>query len=186
MQIKRLLTVLVGLLTIAFTVPALGADVAKIGIVTFQEILEKSEAGKAAQAEIRKAGKTMEDSLKMKGKEIEELQKKLEREALVMSKEMREEKERQGRIMVGDFKSLQKKYKEEFQRLESRLVKEIESDVFRIVNDIGKKEGFLMILERVEAGVVYVPTTVDITPKVIKRYNAEYAQKKTAAGKKTK
>jgi outer membrane protein len=110
----------------------------------------------------------------------------MEREALVMSKEMREEKERQGRILVGDFKSLQNKYKNDFQELEAKLVKQMEEDVFRIVGDIGKKQGYLLILEKMEAGVVYAPAAIDITPKVISQYNSEYAQKKTAFGAKTK
>jgi outer membrane protein len=184
MQDRKFFSAVLVLLMVLAAAPVLGADVAKIGIVTFQEILEKSDAGKAAQAQIKKAGKDMEDALKAKGQEIEELQKKMEREALVMSKEMREQKEREGRIMVGDFKSMQQKYKEEFQRIEGQLVKQIQSDVFRIVGDIGKKEGYLLILEKVEAGVVYAPTAIDITDKVVKQYNSEYAQKKTAAGKK--
>lgn len=184
MQRRISISAVLVMLTFWAVTPVFAADVAKIGIVTFQDILEKSEAGKAAQTQVKKAGKEMEDNLKTRGKEIEELQKKLEREALVMSKEMREQKEREGRIMVGDFKSLQQKYKEDFQRLEARLVKQMETDVFRIVGDIGKKEGYLLILEKVEAGVVYAPTAIDITDKVIQQYNSEYAQKKTEAGKK--
>ena len=37
-----------------------GADVAKIGVVDFQRILDVSSAGKAARAEITKRGKKME------------------------------------------------------------------------------------------------------------------------------
>ena len=182
MQHRNSIAAILVLLIIALGAPALAADVAKIGVIAFQEVLEKSEPGKAAQAQIKAAGQKMEDDLKARGKEIEDLQKKMEREALVMSKEMREENERKGRIMVGDFKSLQQKYKNDFQQLEAKLVKQMETDVFRIVGDIGKKQGFLLILEKVEAGVVYVPTTIDITADVIRQYNAEYAQKKTAFG----
>jgi outer membrane protein len=71
---------------------ALGADVAKIGVVEFQRLFENSDAGKEIKAKITTQGKKMEAELKEKGAEIEELKKRLEREALVMSKEMREEK----------------------------------------------------------------------------------------------
>ena len=40
------------------------ADVAKIGVVDFKKILETSNAGKSAQAEINKHGKKMEEDLK--------------------------------------------------------------------------------------------------------------------------
>ena len=59
-------------------VPFAGAaDVAKIGIVDFQKVLQNSSAGKYAQAEINKKGKAMEAELEKKGADIEERKKQL-------------------------------------------------------------------------------------------------------------
>ncbi|MBU0987528.1 MAG: OmpH family outer membrane protein [Proteobacteria bacterium] len=153
-----------------------GADVAKIGIIDFQKILETSNAGKKAQAEISKAGKKMEADLKQKGAEIEEVKQKLEREALVMSQEMRAEREREIRIKINDIKSLQQQYRSEFKLHEQRLVGNIQKEIFELVEEIGKKEGYLLILEKREAGVLYAPDTMDITDQLIKAYNAKFAQ----------
>ena len=153
-----------------------GADVAKIGVVDFQRILEVSSAGKSAQTEIKSRGEKMEADLKKKGTELEKLKKRLEREVLVMSKEMREEKEREFRIKVNDFKSLEKKYKEEFKVLNNRLVNHIKKDVFELIEKMGKKEGYLLIVEKNEAGVLYSPTAIDITDKLIPQYNEKVAQ----------
>ena len=153
-----------------------GADIAKIGVVDFQRILEVSSAGKSAQAEIKSQGEKMEADLKKKGSELEELKKKLEREALVMSREMREEKEREFRIKINDFKSLEKKYKEEFKVLNNRLVDRIKKDLYELIEEIGKKEGYLLIIEKWEAGVVYAPISIDITDKLIIQYNEKVAQ----------
>ena len=154
-----------------------GADVAKIGVVDFQRILEVSSAGKSAQAEIKSQGEKMEADLKKKGSELEELKNRLEREALVMSREMREEKEREFRIKINDFKSLEKKYKEEFKALNNRLVDRIKKELYELIEEIGKKEGYLLIIEKWEAGVVYAPTAIDITDKVIIQYNEKVAEK---------
>ena len=57
----------VGVLSFFFlTGASSAADVAKIGVVDFQKILEVSNAGKTAQAEINKQGKQMETDLKDK------------------------------------------------------------------------------------------------------------------------
>ncbi len=157
---------------------SLGADVAKIGVIDFQKILEKSSPGKAAQAEIKKKGQKMEKELKKKGASIEENKKKLERERLVMSREMREEKEREIRININDLKTLQKKYMADFKIYENQLVNEIQKEVLEIVEDIGKRSGYLLILERREGGALYYPNSIDITDRVIKEYNAQYAKKK--------
>lgn len=160
-----------------FTASSYGADVAKIGVVSFQKILEKSDAGKKATAEINKRGKEMEASLKTKGEEIDATKKKLEREALVMSKEMREQKEREIRININDFKTLKNKYMADFKQHEARLVRDIQKEVLEIVTEMGKKEGFLVIFEKREAGVLYSPDTIDITDRLIQKYNAIFSKK---------
>jgi outer membrane protein len=50
---------------------------------------------------------------------------------------------------------------------------------------MGKKEGFLLIIEKREAGVMYSPNTIDLTDQLIQKYNAEFVQK-AEKNKKTK
>jgi outer membrane protein len=149
------------------------ADATKIGVVDFQKILEVSNAGKAAQVEINKQGKQMESDLKDRGSEIEDIEKKIERESLVMSKDVREEKQREIRIKIGDFKALQQKYMEDFKALENRIISRIQKEVVELVQDIGKKEGYTLIVEKRTGGVVYAPVSIDITDAVIQIYNTQ-------------
>ncbi len=152
------------------------ADVAKIGVVEFQRLFENSDAGKDIKAEITTQGKKMEAELKEKGAEIEEIKKRIEREALVMSKEMREEKEREFRIKVNDIKTLQKKYEVELQGVQKKLMGGLQSETLEIIDEIGKSGGYLLIMDK--RGVLYSPTTIDITDEVIKQYNVQYAKNK--------
>ena len=59
-----------------FVTSSYGADVAKIGVVDFQKIIDKSDAGKKATIEINKRGKALADDLKKKGEEIDTKKKK--------------------------------------------------------------------------------------------------------------
>jgi len=148
------------------------ADVAKIGVVDFQKILETSKVGQAAQNEIKSQGEKMEVTLKDKGEEIENLKKKLEREALVIDREARSDREREIRIKINDLKALQKKYVADFRDLEARMIERIRKQLDNIINNIGKSDGYLLIIEKNQAGVLYCPNKIDITEKVIKDYNA--------------
>ena len=154
---------------------AMAADVAKIGVVDLQRVLETSNPGKAAQVEIKKQKDEMETDLKQKGAEIEQIRQRLERESMVMNKEAREEKEREVRIKLNDFKTLQKRYRSDLQALEKKLVNQLQTEVFSIVEDLGKKEGYLLIISKI--GVLYSPTTIDITDKLIQQLNRSYAKK---------
>lgn len=151
------------------------ADVAKIGVANMQRVLETSNQGKTAQEEIKKQKDQMEQELKQKGGEIEELRKQIERESMVMSKEKREEKEREIRIKLNDFKSLQKRYRTQLQNLEKKLVSALLKEVSTLVEEIGKKEGYLLIINN--TGVMYSPGSIDITDRLIKELNARYAKK---------
>jgi len=177
-------TTIVGIILVCFlwAMPSLGADVAKIGIVDFQKILETSRAGKAAQAEISKHGKKMESALKQQQAELQEMKRTMDREALVMSREKREEKERAFRINLNDLRTLEKKYKADLAGLNKRLITTLQNGVFKLVEELGKKEGFLLIMEKREAGIMYSPEALDITDRLIQAYNKETASKPGAAG----
>ncbi len=152
-------------LVFAFDNTVMAADVAKIGVVNFQRILETSSKGKAAQAELKAAKDRMESDLKQKGAEIEELRKRIEDQASVVSKEMMEEKRREARIKVNDFKTLQKQYSTDLQNLERKLMNKMQKEVATLVEEIGKKEGYLLIISNL--GVLYAPNSIDLTDKII-------------------
>ena len=52
---------------------------------------------------------------------------------------------------------------------------EIKRDISLIVELLGKKGGYLMILDRLQ--VLYYPHTIDITEKLIKEYNTQYKRR---------
>lgn len=158
-----------------FTAPAVGVDSDAIAVIDFQKILETSSAGKAAQAKINAEGKKMEKDLKEKGDEIKDLEKKLELERMVLSKEAREEKQREVRIKINDFKSLQAKYRSDIKKLETKVIDKMQEDVFNLVDEIAKKNSYLLILEKRAGGVIYAKKTMDITAQVIEQYDKKVA-----------
>ena len=177
--IKRVIAV--SILVVGLPLTALyAADVAKIGVIDMQRVLETSSAGKAALSEIKKQKEKMETELQKKKEEIEELRKQLERDAMVLSREKREEKEREGRIKLNDFKSMQKRYVNELKQQEKKHLQRMQKDILELVDQIGKKEGYLLIVNKV--GVLYSPMSNDITDRLIKEYNIKFS--KTSKGKK--
>jgi len=167
----------ISLLIIFFSTNSLiAADVAKIGVVDLQKVLETSGVGKAIQAELKKQKEQMESDLQQRGTEIEKISKRLERESMVMSKEMRDEKEREQRIKINDFKTLQKKYRSDLQKIEVQLMNQLQKDIKELVDGIGKKEGYLMIINKY--GVLYSPAKIDITDDLIKKLDVKTAKRK--------
>ena len=154
----------------AFAFPVYGADIAKIGIVDFQRILSESEAGQQVQSKLQAKGREMETDLRALGKEIQELEEDLKQRATVISKEKREELQREMDIKKYDLKSKQKKYQSELRQLESKMLEKLQQEIFSLAEEIGKKQGYLLIIEK--SAAVYYPESIDITDKVIEKYNA--------------
>jgi len=170
-------TISISLVILFFLTNSLfAADIAKIGVIDLQKILETSSSGKSIQAELKKQKEQMESDLKQRGAEIEKISKRLERESMVMSKEMRDEKEREQRIKINDFKSLQKKYRSDLQKLEVEMMNQLQQDIKELVDGIGKKEGYLLIINKYS--VLYSPGSIDITEDLIKKLNAKTAKRK--------
>jgi outer membrane protein len=151
------------------------ADVAKVGILDLPRILNTSSIGKSSQAEVDKSRKRMDNDLQQRRNEIEGLQKQLEKDAYVVSEEVRNEKDREIRIRINDFKETKKKYTNEARELSNKLLGRIRQEITEICDDIGKKEGYLLIIEKHDAGVIYSPTSIDISDQVIQTMNLRFA-----------
>ncbi len=152
-----------------YVLPVCAADVAKIGVIDFQRVLTESESGKSVQDTLQTKGREMEKHLTELGKEIEALSDQMSREAMVMSKEKREEKQRELEIKKYDFQSLQKKYQVEFRDAESNEVEKLKNEIFELAEKIGKKEGYLLIIEK--SAAIYYPSSIDMTDLLIEKYN---------------
>lgn len=170
---SRMLTLFLAVSWLA--TPCLAADVAKIGVVDIQKVLMTSSAGKLAKAQINKKAREMENNLTVKKEEIEKLKETLEREALVMDKETRGERERDIRIKINDIKSLKNKYENDLKKIEASVVKRIQADVRVIIQELGKKGGYLLII--LNNVVLYSPTSIDVTDELIQAYNNVLAEK---------
>ena len=154
-----------------------GADVQKIVVVDVQKVMEESTAGRRSLGEIRSQGTKMEEILKEKQSEIEELKNALDQKALVMSDAAREEKEKDLREKIGDFKSLQRRYEDVLRDLNADLSQKMQKDVFEMAETMGKREGYTLIIDRRMGGVLYAPLALDITDKLIEEYNAMDAKR---------
>ena len=162
------LTAFMGLAAVA------GAADARIAIIDFQRILDTSKAGKAAQETINQEGRQMEAELKAKGDALEQMKEQLQKDALVMNKETREEKEREFRIQVNDFRESQQEFAQKARQLQIRAMSKIRNEVDTLAKAFAEEKGFTLMIEKQEAGVIYAPAQIDVTDEIIRRYDAQF------------
>jgi outer membrane protein len=163
---------------ITFIIPLYGADVAKIAIVDSQKVLEKSLLGKKMKNELEKIRANYAADLEAKGKEIQKLQNEVkrlsssEKTSSVANREEFDKKSRMLKIKIYDIKQLDEKYENDFRKEEIKRFKSTTKIIQEISDEIGKKEGYLLIKNK--RGVAYFPEDIDITDKVIKLLDSRY------------
>lgn len=154
-------------------VPALSADV-KVGYVDLQKALNQSEAGKAAKERITKTVRDYEGTVETRQKELRKLKEELEKQALVLSEDARSTRERDYQQKLRDFQRFTKDIQDELQQKDAEFTQRILKELIQVIEEMGQKEGFTIILEKTESSILYAGSNIDITDRVIKTYDARH------------
>jgi len=166
---------MVALILVFSNAVGLQAAEMKIGMIDFQAVVGKSQPGQQIEADLKKDGERMEAELTKDKEELTALKEKLEREAMVMSREAREEKEIEFRVKARNLQEKEKRYRAEFMGRQRQEVDKLRKVVLEIAQDLGKKEGYTLVLSKV--GVLYYDASVDLTDKVVQLLNKRLAGK---------
>ena len=63
-------------------------------------------------------------------------------------------------------------YQRELAQKEGQLTKRILKRMQELVRPMGQTDGYTVILERNEAGIVFIPSNLDLTDRLIQEYNS--------------
>jgi outer membrane protein len=137
----------------------------KIGVVDMQRALAETEDGRKAKDTLKKLFEQRQKTLDKQQNDLKSLKDGLDKQRDVLQREVLTKKLEEYQKAVAE---LQTTYVD-FQR---ELTKPILMRMERVVRRIGQAEGYTLVVDRSEAGVMYVPSTYDLTDVLIQRYNA--------------
>jgi Skp family chaperone for outer membrane proteins len=158
--LQRLGYVLVGLFLLAAS--ACSGEAPKIGVVDLVGVVNGSMEGQKANAEVNTLVKAKQDALKKKAATVEKLKKDLGPEP---SKAKRDEF---NKAAVG-YQKLVAAADDEIKKKAGELRQVVLAHIRKALNAVGQEEKFLIILTNENAP--YFQKSIDITDKVIKKYN---------------
>ena len=163
--------ILIALLCL-ITLPALAANNTGIGVVDMQQVLEQSTLGKRLQEQLRQEFEPKTRKFAEEEKEIQTLRQSFERDKALMSKDQadKQEKEISARIEAYQKKTLP--LQQELVKVQQTKGREIVIPAREAVNTIAKKKKLAMVIERGQAGMLYLDPTADITAEVIEELDA--------------
>jgi outer membrane protein len=140
--------------------------------VDLQRALNETEDGRQAKARLKRLFKRRQQDLDKRQGELKTLKEDIERQKNVLSREALQTRVEEYQKAFIELQSTYVEYQRELAQKEAELTRVIIARMERILRRIGQSEGYTLIVERNEGGVVWVPTNLDITDLVIQRYNA--------------
>jgi outer membrane protein len=157
---------------------SLGAQGVKVAILDMPKALNLSEPGEIAKQELTKKFERIKNDLDQKQKDLEGLKAELEKQSLMLSLEAKLDKEKDYERKLRSFKDLYQDYKEEMARAEYEAARPIFEDLREIAEEVRIKEGYLIVFDPSNAGVICYDRAIDITDKVIEIYNNRWSKNK--------
>ena len=166
---KKILIVLTTLLLLS--VPAFAAT--EFAYVDLQKALNLSKAGAQAKNDIAEQAKEYETEFKIKQGEFLKLKSELEKQAALLSDTAKQEKIKEYQQSGEALQKFQQDAQRSLQQEDGKRTQAILKELSEILQKFGKDDGYSMIIERSEGGLVYVAENVDdLTDKLIKAYDA--------------
>ncbi len=149
------------------------ADV-KIGFVDLQRALNEVEEGKSAKAVLKRDFDEKQKQLDVKKTEFDKLKADFDKQSVVMADQAKRDKaaelDRKAMALQQTFVQLQKELSER----EREATRGIFDKMAAVTREIAEADGFTVVLERNDSGLIYAPPSLDLTNELIRKYNAKY------------
>jgi len=146
----------------------------KLAYVDLQRALMEVDEGRSAKARLQKI---LEEKQKELDKEQESLRKEkelLDKQASAMSEETRVAKQTDLQKKLFDLAQRWEKGKTEMAQKERTELQSIFQKMDPIIAEIAQREGFTMVFEKTDSGLVYAPGHLDMTNELVRRYNDKH------------
>ncbi len=148
-------------------------DKSKIAYIDIQEVLMNSKAGLEAKGSLAKESEEKKKLLEEKDRDLKKLKEELDRKGSALSAEVRSRKETELSKKQDEFRELLSKMEGELQRKDYELTQRILKELEGIIEKLGKRGKYDLILEKNEGTVLYAPKDYDITDQLVKLYDEE-------------
>jgi len=150
----------------------------KIGFFSMERLMKESVEGKRVLDEIRSMAEKSQAAITSRENELRKLREELEKQASLMKPEVLREKEANYQTKIREYQMLVNSSNEQLQEKQQEITTTIYPEIMRIVNSIGDKEKYTMIINVSAIPIDYWDQTNDLTARILAEFNRTYKPKK--------
>lgn len=161
--------------TITFIVAALAlnagfsrADDMKVGIVDMQRAIQTSDTGKKAKSQLEEAFNKKKKELQLEEANLKKLQEEFQKKQSALSDAAKKEQQMKLQEKFMKYQELVQRSQTEIQKKEQEMSEPIIRKIREKVNEIAKKKGYHLVLEKNDSVVLFSMEKDDLTEEVMK------------------
>jgi len=144
----------------------------KIGYIDLQRVILESKAGKTAKAAFAREFNQKAQAIEQRKQALDRDKDNFLKQSAAMNEDARLRKAEEIQKREKELNRTRDDYRDELQKRDIDFSKEILTKVIEIVNKIGTSEGYVIIVEKTEGGVLCCKGA-DLTERIIKVYDAK-------------
>lgn len=167
------LALIVGLASLMSAASTAEAQEMKIGVVDLQRAMNETEEGRRAKSRLKTLFDRHQKKLDEAQEELKKMGEQLEAQKNVLSEAVLRERYAAYQQKLAELQQTYYESQQELAAKEAEYTQKILERMQAILRRIGQAEGFTLIVEVNEGGVIFAPNHLDLTDRVIQRYNAE-------------
>ncbi len=143
----------------------------KIGVLDMKRLQQRSANFQKVREGLKVTYNGFQKKLDAEREQIQKLEKDLQKQSMMLSLDAKEDKEMELGKLTRHYKYMVGEVTQQMKDAEFEATRRVGKEIEKVVEKIGKKEGYTVILEQGTVGLVYFDNTIDITAQVIKAYD---------------
>ena len=153
----------------------------KFAYIDIQRIAAESVEGKSSTTRVQALNQKKVAELGEMNKKLQADQQRLQTQGAMLNDSARAELERSIERQTKEFQRNQQDAQEEVQQLQNDLQNAFQAKLYPVIQAVASDKGIQVLFSQRDSGIVFADPGLDITPEVIKRFDAASAQAPAAA-----
>ncbi|MDD5168528.1 MAG: OmpH family outer membrane protein [Syntrophales bacterium] len=149
----------------------------KIGFVNMEEALATSDVGKAANEDFKKFYEKSKKTIQDKERELQKRKDELEKQRPILKEQVLKDKELDYQKRFRAYQELVKDSNDDLNTRRQDLINKYIPELMKIVNSIGEKDKYTMIIDLSTVPISYFKKENNITKRLIDEFNKSTQKK---------
>jgi outer membrane protein len=147
----------------------------KIGILEVQRIVADSAVGKESLARVQRVQVQKQEELTKRQNDLRDLEKKIQEQNKSLSEEALDKLQKDYQAKALEFKRTQDDAQRELEELQKKELTELEKKVMPVIDAVAKENGYHLVFNKFQSGLLFADPSTDLTELVITKFNSQIA-----------